>query len=288
MAQTFTERVTALAGAPSSAANLNTWLTNEARKIVDLLPFTEADQHKVSVQIDPTGTVLSNYRFISASRLGYPARVMPYAEYGRMNDPASFLYPGDKDPVIYFNDYTAYGLPVHDTDFTAQCVQYPVVVGSDVAMSSLPPKYEELIVLGAAQEVANANLQAQQAVLAAQLTRLAAQKTALDALPASVSMPDVNARLTLMLGYITSEEDFEKATAMGQQIQTDLTQYTQALTGARLKADIITNGMALLQTEIATIRSTIELLSGQLTLLRGRYSELYAIYFGKGAQNAAG
>jgi hypothetical protein len=288
MAQTFLERVTALAGVPASNDTLDTWLTDEARKIVDLLPFQELDKFKANVIIAPTGTDLTNHRFVSATREGYVARVFPYAEVGRALDPQSFAYPGTKDPIVLFNDGKVYGYPTDPALFTAQCIPYPTVLHSDEMVAILPKKYEELITLGAACSTQFARLETENAALTAQSTKLATQQTLLTALLASLpTFSGVDAQLALMLGYITDEEDFEKSRAMGEEIQINLSQYLNTLQGARTKAETIQAGIAIITTDIAIIRARIELVSGQLQVLRGQYVNLYQIFFGKGQNDAA-
>lgn len=246
MAQTFLARVTALAGAPTSATDLDTWLTNEARMIVDLLPEAELDKFKDNLTIDDAGTDVSNYRVISADKDGYPARVVPYADYARAQDPNSFRYATLKDPAIMFNGKKVYKLPANTTGFRVQVVAYPTVQNEDSSVATLPVKYEELLVLGA-------SVQNQQKKL----------ETLRGTLPA---VPDVSAQLALMLGYITTDEDFEKSRAMGEEITINLSQYLQAVQGAR---------------------TNMEMIIGTLAGLRTRYSELYGMLFGKGKTDAS-
>jgi hypothetical protein len=107
-------------------------------------------------------------------------------------------------------------------------------------------KYEQLVVLGAA---------------------IRTKLEWMDSVRSSIgTVPDVSAQLALMLGYITTDEDFEKAETMGREIEINLSQYLNKVQG---------------------IRGHIEILTAQMAVLRQSYTDLYNMFFGKAVPDAS-
>ena len=144
---TFLARVEDYVGSFSDTTALNDWLTQAAKRVVDLLPEDDAMRSAATAADAGSGVSVSEKRIVDAHKSDRRARRIPFTFAKSAADSTSLHYATSVDPVWYLQGSTAYILPGGGTFYV---ISYPTVANGDSAITGVQTKYEILVVLDTA------------------------------------------------------------------------------------------------------------------------------------------
>lgn len=148
---TFQARVEDYTGSFTDTAALTDWLTAGARKLVDLIPEDKALQYSTSQTIADAGQACTGFRYLTVNYNGRRCRPIPNGLESQSTDTASIWYATTSDPCFFVRDSKLFIKPAGGgASAVAQILSYPTVLFSDSSISNYPLYLEQTVVLYAA------------------------------------------------------------------------------------------------------------------------------------------
>jgi len=145
---TFQSRIEDYVGTQTDTIALTQWLTDSARKLVDLMPDNKASVYTSQVAVS-SGLAVYSYRVILVSAGSYGARqVEPFYE-AQVQLSGSLHQATVRDPVYIINKQYLKVYPASVTGY-AMAIAYPTVGYSDSTISVLPQQLIDAMIFDVA------------------------------------------------------------------------------------------------------------------------------------------
>src|SRR5574343_784252 len=145
---TFQSRIEDLVGTFSDTTALDQWLTDDARKLVDIIPVNKAENYVTSTTIG-SGIVNVNYRLIRVTGGGYRSKEVDSSLETQTTLTGSLFKATQRDPSHYIKEGYLYAFPTSITRY-AYRIAYPTVLYSDSTISVLPEQLIDALIFSVA------------------------------------------------------------------------------------------------------------------------------------------
>lgn len=203
---TFQSRIEDYVGTQSDTTALTQWLTDSARKLVDIIPEEKALLYVTSTAVS-IGLAIEPYRVVMVSAGGYGARqVSPFLE-SQVLLSGSLHEATTRDPVFIVKNTL---LKVYPTSVTglAYTITYPTVAYGDSAVSVLPKQLIDAMIFDVASRcrIAQAN---------------------------DVINTALSAGIVIITTDLDTDEDIELATAQNVKLNAYQLQYSSYMSDAK-------------------------------------------------------
>lgn len=276
---TLGERVEQFSGTVSNKDWLSSLLSAGLRAIVDLIPEGKKHAHTKTVAMNATsGVALGEYNVVTVTRSGYRARWIPADLRAQAADTTSLHYATDTDPVFYFANEKAKGLPATGT-WSCEVLPYQDVNYGDERIPNFPVEYEHLVILNAAISALGGKIEAEREALPS-----VSDVPVPDFAWTTVYLEDVeffSSSFAKLAAYLDTAEDIELAMAKLQEINVRLE--VLRLNAVKAHDAVKEEWAARLQkysTEVGVALQKLGFLNGQLQALNAMYQNALTLAFG--------
>jgi len=245
---TFQSRIEDYIGSYADTNALSEWLTAGAKLISDILPSDELEKFATKSIDSGSGVNVKNARVVSVTKDGYRARNIPLGNSAQVLDTNSIFYATSKSPFYYIKAGLGYCVPLGG-DF--YLYTYPTVAYTDTSIAEFPESQQHAVVLYASIQGATSNLNTVINSLGAETLKSLTPPsvppvpvfTYTDATGATISSTTITVSSSLptytkpvstanfnnLETYISTEEDFEKASTEAVQQKNKLEQFQMDL-----------------------------------------------------------
>jgi len=192
---TFLSRVEDLVGTFADITALDQWLTDDARKLVDIIPLNKAYVYSSGLNITlNSGVSISGYRVLSVDGDGYNSSETPSALEAQVSLTGSLNKATNRSPKHIIKNGTLKIYPTTISIGTAIAIAYQTVANTASTISVLPEQLIDALVYKVSSRCANFNANA-------------------------ILTTDIPASKTLLATYTNTDEDIELASAENQKLQ---------------------------------------------------------------------
>jgi len=242
---TFQDRVQDYVGPVADTTALTDWLTSGAKMVVDRIPENKLDRVSTTLTDSGSGTASTGHRLVRAYKSNALASKIDSRLSGKVADTNSRYYATATYPVWYETGGSAFVKP---SGGTIVAVPYPAVLYSDSIISSFPAEWIQAVVLYATVQACQAFIESTRTTMVALAIGSVTPPTppsdfafsvsvVIPTAPSApsftaISIPDVTITTptaialgtapeytkptttfsdTNLITYISTEEDFEKA-----------------------------------------------------------------------------
>jgi len=140
----FLTQIQAYIGIFSDTTSLDTWLTQGAKNIINMLPEDIVKQYALDLPVTNSGLSTSGYKVYRIHYNGYGSMEYPIDMKARLQDTNSMYYATPTSPAHIYDNALLFIFP---NGGTILAIKYPTVVNTDVAITDFPPELVQGVIL---------------------------------------------------------------------------------------------------------------------------------------------